>query len=115
MEQEFGEYFTGEGGGAEGEWMRAELMRVFLYSGRPRGHDRGDLQQDEEVDLGPTGSNHLGAVEGATMTWPGQYYVDVATDESQACVEEQAAAAAELRGQFGSGRLNDDDDLQSQE
>lgn len=38
------------------------------YSGGPGRHDRGDLQQDEEADLGPAGPCDLGAVEGAAMT-----------------------------------------------
>lgn len=44
------------------------IIPLVLCSCRARGHDRGDLQQDEEADLGPTGTHDLGSVEGAPMT-----------------------------------------------
>lgn len=61
------------------------------FSGCPRRHDGGDLQQDENVDLGTTGTEYLGTVEGAALTWSSQYYMDAATDARPARVQESAA------------------------
>lgn len=54
------------------------FLPFSLSSHRPGRHDRGDLQQGEERDLEPERSDHLGAVEGISMT-AGEHYLDAAT------------------------------------
>ena len=73
------------------------LIPGLFHSCGPGRHDRGDLQQDEEGGVVAAGPQHLGAVEGAAMTRPGQHHVDVAPDESAAGVQEQAATALNRR------------------